>query len=950
MKVKMISRRILALFIAAAGIAVGVLACMEHSPVDTIVDPDNTHVLVRLDIRIPGNSVPQVRALQEEHENEVAEIIVLAFEKGADTDWDTRLRHVGRSVGMPLGRGSTKRFTVELYSGEWDLWVLANSAALMEGLQEKYEDTDIYSPEFIELGLKKSDLQADVTKTISGKWNVDPEDPDSNYRMPMWGMLDAVQVQTSSTDRIGTVNLYRMLVKIDVEVQRTEDAENPEMYPGIPLSQFELTHVSLHNYNTVGRLIPGITAEDGSWTNVNGGIALKTSLPANPGSVYGWESSNRLEWSDEGDFTEEATALEGMIYTLEADAGTFGGDRPCIIIGGKYEGSSELTYYRADFLDKNKKYLKLLRNHNYKFVVRKIGGQGFPSVKDAYEAGPTNLEAEVIEWNEGDYLEGVWNETYEIRFSGRNVHFSQFGKPSPQQIKLITNVPTLSFGDFANITAAPADNVWAEGNPGEWSNDHFDVVIAKTATMGEYSEYTITVTADTTRVGDPARNSIFYAEGYMLRVGIEITQDYHVVYRLLTSPDPMNPIAVDGMLQRVKINITSTHPYRIDLMEYDDMFSGVYAVAAGGNPMDLSEIPKNMTEVYVEITEHEVSEARVGEFYIQHTDPLSDTPARVYSVLQITPVLTAELEGGGLLAQVSRRGGDKTIKVNSNLSGWYPILYIDGDLYEGDPLAYFNMTTGVKTQDIRFSVPVLPGGTTTDREYKIMFRDLNNATETRTFITITQKAMNGTPPTGGTNAPECVLAVDANGELNLDGRGYIVFFKWGSTVAISGAATNFDASQIAWAPDGYDISAIGNDWGKVPFADGTVYPSSLPPNLPAFGLGDPCELASKDGDVGRWKMPTTSTFAEVRTGITDWTTRLIQGVNVLGRAGTTVFYPAAGLRSSGRLNEVDQTGCYWSAEAGGTSTAKSLHFTSGSVMTGYPGGRALGYAIRCIPK
>ena len=914
--------------------AVGLTACIY----DPLTDPGSilgNSTLVKLEVRIQGSNMPETRALQSPQEDEVFEVTVFAFDKGENGNWDTRLRHIGKSIGPPQGTGSTKEFTVELYSGEWDLWVVANAGD--------------FSDDLITQALTKSDLQAVFVKTQTTKWDVDPTDASGAYRIPMWGMLDAVRIETSSTGISGAVNLYRMLTKIDVEVQRTPDSDNPENYPGIPMSQFELTYVSLHNYNTTGRIVPGITAQDGDWTNATGGGALRTSLPASPGTVNGWQPANRLEWSNPTDFTTAGTALKGTIYTFEADAGTTSSNRPCIIIGGKYNESDEVTYYRADFLDGEKKYLNLLRNHKYTFLVRKIGGKGFPSVEDAYEAGPTNLEAEVIQWNDGGFLEGVWDGTYEIRFSGRKAHFTQFGEPTPQIIRVRSNVPSLTFEEFGNITSASGDDVWTETGTGTWTNGHFTVVIEKTDTMGEYSDYSITITTEPTTRNDPERSSMFKVKGYMLEAEMFITQDHHIEYRLQSSPDSTYPIGIDGTQQRVKINVLSTHPYKIDFMGYD-MFDGVYGVATSGTPIDQTNIPITTSEVYIGVKGYSGQDARVGEFYIQHLDPLSDAPAKVYSILQLTPIIIAELEEGGLVGQLSRRGGEKVIKITSNLAGWNPILFINDIQYTGDLSTYFNIVNGVKSQNIIFTAPQLPVGTTSDVVYKIKFRDTNNATETATYITITQKVLSATPPTGGTNAPEWILAVDSNGELNLDGRGYVVFFKWGSTVAISGASPTFNATQIAWAPEEYDVSIIGDNFDMVPYANGATYPNALPPNLPTQGLGDPCRLASKGGVVGRWKMPTTTTFNEVRTGSANWITKNIQGVNVKGRMDTTVFYPAAGKYASGSLSEVNQTGYYWSSVSGGTNLARNLYFNQGTVITGQSSSRAVGYAIRCVPE
>lgn len=921
----MIIRKITSALVAII-VVIGAFSCVEDISGGRVIVGEGEPTLVKLEIQVPGNTLPSTRALQEEDENEVSEVVIFAFEKGSEGNWDTPLKHVGKSIGNPEVSGTTKQFTVELLSGEWDLWALGNADSIIEYFEDLHTYDDIYSDDFIEYGLTKSDFQEFLIKVLDEKWSLDPDDPEGNYRMPMWGMLDDIEILPTSTNIIRTMNMYRMLVKVDIEVQE---------------SRFELSWVSLHNYNTVGRLVPGITAQDGSWTDAGGGVALRTSLPEDPYSVYGWDSDHRLEWSE-----------DGVIYTFEADSGTFSGNRPCIIIGGKYDGSDEVTYYRADFRDSDKNYLDLLRNHRYSFIVQRVDGEGFSTIEEAYTAGPTNIEAEVIEWNEGLYLEGVWSGSYEIRLTGRSVHFSQFGEPASQTISVRTNLPALTFEEFSNVTSAANDNVWYQTGESVWSNDHFEVTIGDPVVNNEYREYTITITALPTAVGDPARSSVFYIKGYMLKVSIEILQDHHIGYRLQTDPDPEYAIIIDGTAQRVKINVLSTHPYKIDFMEYD-MFNGVYGVATGGSPMTEQEqanISNSTTELYIGIEEHDGEEARVGEFYIQHIDVQSDASAKVYSIIQMMPIIVAELEDGGLEAELPKEGGDVVIKVSSNLAEWVPVLYIDEVEYEGDLLDYFNVERGTKSRDVIFTAPALSPQATIGKSYKIKFRDANNETETITYILITQRVLNGTPPVGGTPALENILAVDANGELNLDGNGYTVFFRWGSTVAISASSLNFNSTQIAWAPEGFDISSVGDDWDKVPYAS-PVYLNSLPPNLPAQGLGDPCKLASKGGVTGGWKMPEPSVFGEVGNGSTSWEIRTINDVRVPGRVGQGVFYPAAGRRlgGTGVLDRENSEGFYWASSTVSDVYSACMDFTSTTVLAGFSAHRAMGYAIRCVP-
>jgi len=931
------------------GAALVTLSCTEEIPSDPgfIKGNGDKNALVTLEVRIPGNNVPATKALTSPQEDEVSEIIVFSFEKGNGNSWDTKLKHVGKSSDITSGSDTKKQFKVGLLSGEWDLWVVANANGLMGSLEAKYGNTDLFSEEFLNLNLKKSDLQAAITMTSTGKWNVDPDDEQKGYRIPMWGMLNAVKIEQASNNIIRTVNLYRMLSKIDVMIQREADDTNPETYPGIPFNKFKLTYVSLHNYTTTARLVPGVTSSDGDWLAESGGVALRPSLPANPNGVYGWEPAKRLEYSSEGDFTEDGTGMEGMIYTFEAGQGTDNYSHPCIIIGGYYDQDDEVSYYRADFISNSKEYMSLLRNHKYRFLIRKIGGKGFPSVEEAYKGGPTNIEADVIEWNDGNYVEGIWNGNYEIRFSSVKAHFSQFSETSPQVINVRSNVPTLSLDDFTTVEMTGSDSQWSKTGTEEWSNGHFSVSLNKTATMGDYSDYKLIITANPAQEPDAGRHSTFKVKGYMLEVLVTITQDYYIKY-LLNSLDASTVKAIDGARQRVPIGISSTRPYKVDL-KGNGMFLGVYDVAMNGSPIDPANIPENTNHLWIEVAQHSEEAARVGEFFVQHVDPLSTAGTLNYQILQITPNIKAVIDEGGYIASLPTKGGELTINVTSNLSGWVPVLSIDGVPYNGSLSNYFDMVQGAQSQSIVFRLGKMPDVVMQDMVYTIHFRDINNSIQTRNPITITHKFK-----TKGLRAEPGILSVDEDGVLNLDGRGHVVYFKWGSTIAIYGRDASYvfeGADDIAWTPEGFDVSAIFGTglavWEKVTYAKTK---DSYPVEDVVKGWGDPCVYAIKDGQAGNYRMPISATeqFTEGQY-VTDYN-------GLAGRwsnygSTNSQFFPLYNRLNDGKILPASSDGYYWtkSVKSGSTEESSSLKISS-SASTSSTLWRGYALPIRCVRK
>lgn len=62
----------------------------------------------------------------------------------------------------------------------------------------------------------------------------------------------------------------------------------------------------------------------------------------------------------------------------ETDAAAQLSDATCIVVGGYYDGASELSYYRIDFNPgvEGHPFGQVLRNHKYVFRIKKVTGTG----------------------------------------------------------------------------------------------------------------------------------------------------------------------------------------------------------------------------------------------------------------------------------------------------------------------------------------------------------------------------------------------------------------------------------------------------------------------------------------------------------------------------------------------------------------------------------------------
>jgi hypothetical protein len=102
---------------------------------------------------------------------------------------------------------------------------------------------------------------------------------------------------------------------------------------------------------------------------------------------------------------------------------------------------------------------------------------------------------------------------------------------------------------------------------------------------------------------------------------------------------------------------------------------------------------------------------------------------------------------------------------------------------------------------------------------------------------------------------------------------------------------------------------------------------------------------------GGWRMPTYDELNELIDRCTwTWTTQNgVNGYNVEGPSGASIFLPAAGHRNGSSLGDAGSFGYYWSSSpiAGYDNNAYNLNFNSGDANMNN-NNRANGYSVRCV--
>ena len=112
------------------------------------------------------------------------------------------------------------------------------------------------------------------------------------------------------------------------------------------------------------------------------------------GSLYFYENK---PWSDTG--YDQPDAYRSAATTRIVVGGVYGTDT-------NPDGSPRVTYYRIDFAAPDGSLIEILRNHQYIFNIKSVGGSGYDTPDDAALGVPVNIYIEVIDWvNEVEYVD-----------------------------------------------------------------------------------------------------------------------------------------------------------------------------------------------------------------------------------------------------------------------------------------------------------------------------------------------------------------------------------------------------------------------------------------------------------------------------------------------------------------------------------------------------------------
>ncbi|MDR1415453.1 MAG: hypothetical protein LBI96_06555 [Odoribacteraceae bacterium] len=474
-------------------------ACVHDITPETTSEESAAQLRVKFVMQVPGQPTVQSRSMDATAETTITRVDVLAFKV---TDTDEVYDYLASATDITVGDG-TRQFSVRLLKSDdsYRFIILAN---LPDSEQQRLQHLT---------GKTKDEILPTILYPHPGKWTADGATAGQFTPLPMWAETGITRVDDNlASAGISGVSLTRALAKFDVQLT-TDQARDA----------FTLEKIYLYNRASRGRIIP---AKERWYAT-----PPKPSIPENN------DPSNPLVIREPLLYnvpTSQATAFTRAIYTFEtaAPAAEATLDATCIVVGGAYNGS-ETSYYRLDIKDAQGNFRDILRNHAYGFNITKVSGKGYPTPEQAFRSAPVNIQAEVVEWNEGNIPNVIFDGQNILGVSKPTFEFYRDAQEENEEINRL-----VVFTDYQ--TSEPAESGW-KITPITYTGASTDWLTLSRASGTAHVETTLYLYLLKNETGAP-RVATFQITAGRLKYQVKVEQSERPAILISISDEDNNPV------------------------------------------------------------------------------------------------------------------------------------------------------------------------------------------------------------------------------------------------------------------------------------------------------------------------------------------------------------------------------------------------------------------------
>ncbi|MBD3591307.1 DUF1566 domain-containing protein [Bacteroides sp. GM023] len=268
----------------------------------------------------------------------------------------------------------------------------------------------------------------EVQQACLSKESTSPLVFDDTHPFPMFGVVNGgVSVQVQKNTLYTNTELIRAVARVDLGIGTKNTNPNGTVSwtnTGSGKQPFVMTEVQVWKAGKRYAYMPAVG--NYHWNSVTTGSVTSNQIAIDsPSAATG--GTTTMTYGDS--YITNKTYCLGQIYLPEADllwGSVFDSDhtnRLAIIVGGYYNGSADLSYYRVDFTnDDSGGKMNILRNHVYQFTIKKVEAAGYGTAELAYNSKPKNLgfEATLEPWTTGQASSVPSIQGYYLSYQGFN--------------------------------------------------------------------------------------------------------------------------------------------------------------------------------------------------------------------------------------------------------------------------------------------------------------------------------------------------------------------------------------------------------------------------------------------------------------------------------------------------------------------------------------------------
>jgi hypothetical protein len=386
---------------------------------------------VQFVMHVSGQQAPPSRAENANAENTISRVDVLAFKVTGDGQAESYDYLASATDVTGAADEYTRQFSVRLLKSD-DNYRFVLLANLPDGERQR-----LY--QLAGRGLEKDEVLSSILYTHPGKWTASGSSTGKFTPLPMWAETGVTRVDDDLAAKgIPGVSLTRALAKFEISVA-TEEARDV----------FAVEKVYLYNRASRGKVVP---VKEKLYATPPVASMPDDDDPANNPLVIRGPLEFDVPPASAHAFTREIYAFEtGAPANPAASL-----DATCLVVGGTYGKGGERSYYRLDLKDQQGNYRDVLRNHAYAFNIIKVSGPGYSTPEQAFRSAPVNIEAEIVEWDEGNVPNVLFDGQHILALSHASFEFFRDEQVDDEEINRL-----VVYTDYQ--TSNPGESGWKAG-------------------------------------------------------------------------------------------------------------------------------------------------------------------------------------------------------------------------------------------------------------------------------------------------------------------------------------------------------------------------------------------------------------------------------------------------------------------------------------------------------